>query len=160
VLPILLGPEHPYMIGSPACWASYGELLAAQYGASDRMQFHQLIVDTYAVQHPGTDEPRAVQSVALHLMTLHLFLEQGADPLHGPRLHKLMARRQVFQYLDPPALRGGLTHLYVPRDGGVSVVRDAVYEWSRDAWDAWSPHHSTVRRGLAELGLEPETSSL
>ncbi|MCP9491734.1 MAG: DUF5946 family protein [Solirubrobacteraceae bacterium MAG38_C4-C5] len=44
--------------------------MAAQYSDPERMAFHQLIVDTYAVQHPDGDEPRAIQSVAIHLKTL------------------------------------------------------------------------------------------
>src|SRR5579871_2903462 len=89
-LPAISGPVHPYMPSSPACWAAYGELLAAQYSDPARARFHQVVVDTYAVQHPDGDDPRAVQSVAVHLMTLYLFLECGVDPAHGPRLHRSM----------------------------------------------------------------------
>jgi hypothetical protein len=60
------------MTCSPACWARYGELLSVQYSDPERMAFHQLIVDTYAVQHPDGDDPRAIQSVGIHLMTLCL----------------------------------------------------------------------------------------
>jgi hypothetical protein len=76
------GPTHAYIGASPACWALYGEL---RYPPS-----HRLTVDVYAVQHPGGDERRAIQSVALHLMALCLVLERevatvavakGSDPL-------------------------------------------------------------------------------
>src|SRR5688572_24525153 len=82
-LPAETGPTHPYMLGSPACWRGFGELLAAQYSEPRRMGFHQVVVDAYAAQHPGGDDPRAVQSVAIHLMTLALFLERGVDPALG-----------------------------------------------------------------------------
>ncbi len=93
-LPVLEGSAHPYMTCTPACWAAYGNLLAVQYQHPERMRFHQLVVDTYAVQHPDkAGEPRAVRSVGIHLMTLCLFLEHGADPALGTRLlQQLFAR--------------------------------------------------------------------
>jgi hypothetical protein len=68
------------MTCSTSCWQRYGELKAVQCSDPERMVFHQLVVDTYAVQHPGGDDPRAVRSVGIHLMRLCLFLERGVDP--------------------------------------------------------------------------------
>lgn len=73
--------------------------LAAQYQDPSRMSFHQIVVDTYAVQHPDGDDPRAIQPVGIHLMTLCLFLERGTDPALGTRLHRLMVERPVFHWL-------------------------------------------------------------
>ncbi|MFZ0216302.1 MAG: DUF5946 family protein [Candidatus Dormiibacterota bacterium] len=56
-LPAVHAPTHPYMTCSAACWLRYGELLAVQYADRRRMRFHQLIVDSYAVQHPDGDDP-------------------------------------------------------------------------------------------------------
>jgi hypothetical protein len=147
---------HPYMTASPACWAAYGELLAAQYDSPERMRFHQVIVDTYAVQHPDGDDRRAVQSVGIHLMTLYLFLERDVDPAQGSRFHKHIVERQrpSLHYLDPPAFAGTRTHLDVPRSGPASIARDAAYAWARDVWAAWSRHHAAVRRWVRESGLE------
>jgi hypothetical protein len=38
----------------------------------------RLAVDAYAVQHPGTTERRAVQSVAVHLISLYFVLERAS----------------------------------------------------------------------------------
>jgi hypothetical protein len=144
------------MAASSACWAAYGELLAAQYDSRERMRFHQLIVDTYAVQHPDGDDRRAAQSVAIHLMTLCLFLKRDVDPVAGPRLHKhiLEKQRPALHYLDPPAFDGSHTHLDVSRTGPASAARDAAYAWARAVWAAWSPRHATVRRWIDESGLD------
>ena len=144
-LPVLDGSTHPYMTGSPACWARYGELLSAQYGDPQRMAFHQLVVDAYAVQHPGGDDPRAIQSVGIHLMTLCMFLERGTDPSLGTRLHRRMVERPVFHRLEPPPSRGQITLLDVPLDAGPKAARDAAYDWASDVWTAWAAHHSIVR---------------
>src|SRR5918992_2105890 len=82
------GPKHPYLGASASCLALYGEVLAREYSDPALLSIHQLTVDAYAVQHPGVPDRRTRQSVALHLLTLCLFLERGADPRHGPALHK------------------------------------------------------------------------
>jgi hypothetical protein len=102
------------MTCSPACWVHYGDLLAAKYSNPPRVASHQLVVDTHAVQHPDGDDPRAIQSVGIHLMTLCLFLEHGTDPSLGTRLHRRMVDRPVFHHLKPPPSRGRLTMLDVP----------------------------------------------
>ncbi len=142
------------MTASPACWSSYGELLAADYASPARMRFHQLVVDAYAVQHPGSDDPRAVRSVGIHLMTLALFLEDGIDPALGTSLHLRMVARPAFHRLDaPPAGAAVLTHLDVPRTGDASAARAAAYRWAQAAWDSWEPAHATVDGWLRSAGL-------
>jgi Family of unknown function (DUF5946) len=84
LLPGVDMPAHLYMTCSSACWARYGDLLAVQYASPQRMAFHQLVVDSYAVQHPGGDDRRAIQSVGIHLMTLCL-LSSGEPIPHWER---------------------------------------------------------------------------
>jgi Family of unknown function (DUF5946) len=154
-LPVESGPTHPYMLGSVACWRGYGELLAAQYSDPERMRFHQVVVDAYAVQHPDGDDPRAVQSVAIHLMTLALFLERGVDPALGTRLHGQMLARPVFHRLERPgeASAGGLTFRYVPLEGDAIGARERAYEWARQAWASWGPCQEVVWRWITASGL-------
>ncbi|MGA9860342.1 MAG: DUF5946 family protein [Solirubrobacteraceae bacterium] len=153
VLPAVDGPLHPYMTGSAACWERYGELLAAQYADPDRMTFHQLVVDAYAVQHPGGEDPRAIRSVGIHLMTLYLFLERGIDPARGPELHRQMVTRPAFERLDAPSDRGALTVCDVAVTGSAPAAREAAYAWAWAVWRAWSSHHATVHGWLAQSGL-------
>lgn len=150
------GSAHPYMTCSPACWARYGELLAVQYSDPERMAFHQLVVDTYAVQHPGGDDPRAIRSVGIHLMTLFLFLERGTSPSLGTSLHRRMVARPAFVQLQPPLSRGQITVVQVPLDGAPTVARRAAYDWAEDVWAAWAAHHSTVQDWVDRSGLGSE----
>jgi hypothetical protein len=143
------------MLGSAACWRGYGELLAVQYSDPQRMRFHQVIVDAYAVQHPGDEDPRAVQSVAIHLMTLALFLDRGVDPVHGTQLHKQMVTRPTFHRLQRtgPSPEPMLTFQHVPLSGDPDLARERAYEWARSAWTSWEPHQEVVHRWLATSGL-------
>lgn len=146
------GPTHPYMIGSTACWRAFGELCAADYASADRMSFHQVIVDSYAAQHPGTGERRQVQSVGIHLMTLCLFLEHDADPRLGTELHRRMIRRPTFHRIEA-ASPASLNVLDVPLHGAPATAREAAFRWARAVWDSYEQEHSTVLSWLAEAGF-------
>jgi len=141
-------PSHPYIGASPECWALFGELLAREYQDPAYFRVHQLTVDTYAAQHPGVPERRSIQSVGLHLMTLCMVVEDDADPLQGPKLHKRFVSRPVFHWLEPPQPNGRLTVADTLGANSPEEHRDAVHAWARDVWDAWAIHHQTVRSWL------------
>jgi hypothetical protein len=63
-----------------------------------------MTVDAYAAQHPGVPSRRSTQSVAIHLVGLHLILERGYEPERVTAAIRLaLARGQDFVWLDPPA---------------------------------------------------------
>ena len=149
VLPAREGPTHPYLGSSPACWALYGEVLACECSEPAYFGVHQVTVDTYAVQHPGVPDRRSIRSVALHLMTLCLVLEDGADPSQGPKLHKrIAARRPAFRWLEPPQANGRITVADVNRAATAAEHERLVKAWAHDLWTAWKPHHATVRQWI------------
>lgn len=152
-LPDREGPTHPYMESSPACWAAFGELIAADYTSPERMAFHQLVVDSYAAQHPGAGDPRQVQSVGLHLMTLCLFLEHDVDPAQGPALHRKMIRRPAFHRLTRSG-SGRLDVTHVPTTGPASAARQTAYEWARAVWETYEPARRVIQEWLRESGFE------
>jgi hypothetical protein len=161
LLPEREGPTHPYLGSSPACWDLYGEVLAREYSEPAYFGVHQLTVDTYAVQHPGVAERRSIQSVALHLITLSLMLERRADRGAGPVLHKRLAKRGGFHWLEPPERNGQITVADVHQAANATEHLHRVEVWARDVWEAWAAHHSTVRRwvedGLADGSGCPPT---
>jgi Family of unknown function (DUF5946) len=55
MLPPSTGPTHESIGASPACWAVFGEVLAAEYSDGTFWPAHRISVDAYAAQHPGTD---------------------------------------------------------------------------------------------------------
>lgn len=147
-LPAAEGPTHSYMESSPACWAAFGEVSARCYEDPERQANLQVQVDAYAVQHPGAPGRLSAQSVGIHLMTLCLVLERGADPRDGPRLHTRMVERPVFHWLEPPPTRGEITVLEVLTTGDAKTHVEAVNRWGASAWQAWRAHHATVRAWL------------
>jgi hypothetical protein len=148
------GPVHRYMTSSPACWRGFGELLAADYSSPERMAFHQVVVDAYAAQHPGSGTaPQQVRSVGLHLMTLCLFLDNGVDPALGATLHRKMVRKPAFRRLERSG-SGALTWKHVPPEAPPAVARSAAYEWATGVWDTYRTEHPTIRAWLQDAGFD------
>lgn len=141
------GPTHAYIGASPGCWARFGELHLA--GAAPTSG--QLLVDTYAVQHPGIRERRAVQSVCVHLISLCAALERGWPPERGPDLlRRAVGAGRDWPWLDPPLPVGRITVDDVLRADGRERGRVAD-GWAADVWSAYRPHHARVRGWVDDL---------
>lgn len=143
------GPVHPYIGGSAGCWAAYGRVLEREYGEFGYPDVHRLTVDAYAAQHPGSPSRQSIQSVAVHLIGLHLVLERGAGAHEATAAIRKAVARGGFEWLEPPASLGAV---------GVGDVLDAVdlaeheqrvRRWAAAVWAAWEPHAATVRRWAA-----------
>jgi hypothetical protein len=144
--PDIDGPMHPYLGASPGCWVVYGEVLAREYGEYGYPSVHRLTVDTYSIQHPGTPSRRTIQSVAGHLVALHVVLERGFSSEKATQaIRQVLRHRQQFVWLDPPSSRGSMTILDVRNTTDLPEHEEAVKRWARSVWQAWSPHHETVR---------------
>ncbi|WP_131747780.1 DUF5946 family protein [Frankia sp. Cppng1_Ct_nod] len=156
-VPDVTGPVHVYMRSSPGCWQLYGEVTAQDLGQAEL----RLAMDCYAAQHPGgaEHEPRQRQSVAVHLTSLCLHLEERLPAAQLMTRLNRMSRTVLpllgtsgWPYLPPPERMGEVT---------VADVRPAVPEqrvariddWAGAVWRAWSDQHETVR-GWARLALK------
>ena len=94
---------HQYIGASPACWSAFGEVLAREFGDSEYGVVHRHTVDVYAVQHPGTDDRRERQSVAIHLVGLCHWLEHGLSAAElNPMTQELASSNADWPWLTPP----------------------------------------------------------
>jgi CTP:molybdopterin cytidylyltransferase MocA len=149
-LPQALDETHPYLGASPACWATFGEVLAREFGDPAFGRVHRNTVDVYAVQHPGTDDRRQRQSVALHLIGICHWLEHDLpfDQLNSVT-QRLANKERAWPWLTPPAAYPmTVGDLLVAREGPehVRLVRD----WGETTWAAWTSHHDVVRAWARE----------
>lgn len=156
------GPTHRYLGASPACWAlmlSYtmgrppeAELLTQSsaphvtisWSQKEAVALDSVWGDAYGVQHHGEDSPQAIQSVAIHLLTLHGAITRRADGSWVKR--RALRTRGVFHKLEPPPLGCALTmrHLY-PIEETDTVVTPSDYAYS--VYNAWIElHRTTVER--------------
>lgn len=146
LVPNIIGPTHEYLGASAGCWQIYGEILAKEYSDPKYMAVHRLTVDTYAVQHPGGQDPRAVQSVNGHLLALYLILERKLDFQFATQaLGKIIAKRKgQFLWLEPPAAPYAITVVNVAKAASAEEHKEIVKEWAVSTWTAWRVHHKSL----------------
>ncbi|HEY0797091.1 MAG TPA: DUF5946 family protein [Acidisarcina sp.] len=141
------GPIHPYMLSAPACWATYGRILATEYTDYRLMRQHRLTVDTYAVQHPGINTRAARRSVGVHLSRLYLLLERGW-PIERANEAALAINRfkDQCEWLVPPSMLGTLSVIDVAgapardsaslNDAAIEDHEARVKDWAASVWSA------------------------
>lgn len=129
------GPTHDYMLSSPGCWSAYGALLEREY--ADPTLFarcHRLTVDAYALQHPGRiDERRAVRSVWLHFLSLHVIFARGASHQVANRLLRDTTARALPERPAAPDFAMTLA------DFTFADHAADVEGWSRSSYSSWAP---------------------
>jgi hypothetical protein len=131
---------------SAGCWSLFTDLLGRSYNDPARYRLHQLLVDAYTAQHVDWTRPAATRGTVICLMTLCLFVEDGADPRHGPQLHQRMTARPG---LHPLPIDQRLLHDRMTI-GDLAAADDDTYEralraWAADVWAAWGTQHATIR---------------
>lgn len=154
------GPLHRYIGASAACWSVYGALLVGEAPEASLLERSkpatlgspivphgvpehaaELLADAYAAQHHGDHSPQAVQSVAVHLLTLHAVLRTGASAAGAVWARgRALRTRGVFHPLQPPPLGAalGIRHLYPGVTGGPYTRAQYV----ASVFDAWERLHA------------------
>jgi hypothetical protein len=138
--------------GRAGCQEAFGELQAQSSTNLRRAAVHNLVVDTFAMQH--TEEyGRSAKSYIAHLTALCCGIEAPGDQ----RLYWGIPR-----WLDGPTTRAR------PNDisfRGVMTVADAracesdhdypdlVRRWANEVWGAYASLHATARQWLQEVRL-------
>ncbi len=155
LVPDIDGPSHRYMLAAPGCWAAYTGMLGGgrrvPTDGRDAGIHPGLTIDAYAVQHPGEANPQAIQSVWVHLITLHLALEQGWPAASLVAIRRAGADLTVDRpRLPPPASMGPITAIDISEAADADVVK-LVRRWVDGAWQAWHDHHDDVRRAATEV---------
>ena len=106
-------------------------------------------VDGYAVQHPGVPGPQANQSVCGHLMNLCRVLERGGNPTDGPAFLAGLTHR-AYPWLKPPPSVYPVTVVDLVAEVDLDRFRELERRYADGIWEAWSPHHATIRRWVAD----------
>lgn len=151
LLPNIDGPTHKYMTSTPACYAHFNTILAAEYSDPLLLPVHRFSVDTYAVQHPGHDKTRQqIQSVGLHLARLGLQLGSDLPPKEtNDVMLGLTPHKHTLVYLTPPD-SFTITAADVAPFAGTDQHAEKSLEWARATWDDGAPHHAYIQNWTAQ----------
>ena len=135
--------------GREGCQAQFDRLSAKAWETPVRAVVHNMVVDTYAMQHPE-DYCVSAKSYAAHLTGLCCGLEHPGD-------HKLYW--QIPRWLDgpstlvkPPVLdvRGRKTIITIA-DVADGAYQSAVRQWAAAVWAAYESQQYLARGWLADV---------
>lgn len=135
---------HRYIGASSGCWNLYSNLLNGGSPPLPPNPNNVLLVDAYAAQHPGRPSPQAIQSVAVHLLTLFGIFENnhGIDQALWLRRRFLrdgpIPKHDRFAWLTPPDDLGRSTILEIINAPTLARRREAVDHYVHMVWTAWS----------------------
>jgi hypothetical protein len=133
--------------GREGCQAAFDQLSAQAWSSPARGAAHNLVVDTYAMQHPE-EYGRSPKSYAAHLTALCCGIEHPGDQ----KLYWAIAR-----WLDgpvavekPPLItqRGTLTLADVHAASREDAYPDLVRRWAADVWAAYTDQQKLARAWL------------
>jgi hypothetical protein len=133
--------------GREGCQSAFDQLSADAWASPVRGAVHNLVVDTYAMQHPE-EYGRSPKSYAAHLTALGCGIEHPGDQ----KLYWAIAR-----WLDRPAAvekpplitrRGALTIADVYARAGEDDYADLVRRWAGAVWAAYADQQKLAREWL------------
>jgi hypothetical protein len=129
---------------SDACRAVRAEVAGYELGhLAELGRWHQLVVDTYAAQHPSAAGPPI--GTAFALIGLHLALEDGRSGLEVRDTHQRLGNRfRDWPRFTPPAAWGRLTIVDLAQSPDPSRYVGTLHEWAGEVWAAWGDQHATI----------------
>ena len=129
---------------SDACRAVHAEVAGYELDHIAGLgQWHQLLVDNYAAQHPSDAGPAI--GTAFALIGLHLALEEGRSGLEVRDAHQLLGNRyRDWPRFPAPAARGRLTIVDLALAGEPSHYVETLHRWAIEVWSAWDEQHGAV----------------
>lgn len=144
------GPTHAYIGASPACWAAYSEVLAREFNDPAYFAPHRFTVDAYAAQHPGEDDRRQRQSVAVHLVGICHWLEHGMSTEEViSATQRILSVPRDWPWMEPPTAYS-MTVLDVLAATSAAEHLELVRAWAASVWESWSAHHDAIRAWASE----------
>lgn len=138
-----LDPD-PRANASGECRALLNELSYYTLAQRDPRFIHQHLVDAYGAQHVRPS--RSTIGAAFALAGLYLAVERGFTGRQVQKLHMLMGNRsKVWPRFVPPNEVGPRTVADVVTVEPGPARDQALIDWCRSVWNAWSRDQDRVR---------------
>lgn len=147
------GHTHPYIGASPSCWTLFSNLWNGGEPALAPFPVYPLILDAYCVQHHGTPSPQAIQSVAIHALTLYGVLDQGVDPNQTMWIRRQLLRdikvpkHERFDWLTPPEFEQCITIADIVQEPTPEERAQKAQSYIEEVWTLWEKAHGDTLAG-------------
>ena len=136
--------------GRAGCQAVFDELSARAWEDPLRGSVHNLVVDTYAMQHPE-EYGRSVKSYITHLTALCCGVEFGGDAKLYWRISRWLDGNVRLE--KPPVLRfrGARSIADVKAARETAAYVRLVRAWAQDVWAAYAPQQDLARGWVGQV---------
>jgi Family of unknown function (DUF5946) len=133
--------------GREGCQSAFDQLSAQAWSSPVRGAAHNLVVDTYAMQHPE-EYGRSPKSYAAHLTALCCGIEHPGDQKPYWAIARWLDGPVAVE--KPPLIRqrGTLTIADVSAAAGEDEYADLVRRWAREVWAAYADQQKLARTWL------------
>ena len=133
--------------GRDGCQSAFDQLSAEAWTSPGRGAVHNLVVDTYAMQH-AEEYGRSPKSYAAHLTALCCGVEHAGDQKLYWAISRWLDGPATFE--KPPLLtrRGSLTIADVYVAAREDEYVDLVRRWAGDVWAAYADQQKRARTWL------------
>jgi hypothetical protein len=162
LLPKRDGATHRYIGASSACWEIFAALSNGNEPPLAPAPLNDLLRDAYAAQHPGTPSDQAIQSVAVHLLTLYGVLVRGVAPenalwirLRGVRDDSIPKHKR-FAWLASPSFAGKLTVADIITQPTPGARTELLARYIESVWMTWAHEHEKMISVWYDKYIVPE----
>ncbi len=145
-----------------SCAEHYAALIRRERSDLRYMRSHALTVDTWAAQHPESDEADSHQALGVHLVSLYAQLVLGMSHREVKGIRQRATETIDFRRLPLPGEPATVSAAHPLAADHPDAHRRLVQQWARSVWQAWDPHHAQImswaRRviGHGRVAVPPE----
>lgn len=145
-LPAIGGPTHRYIGASGACWDLFAGLSNGGEPPLAPGPLNGLLVDAYAVQHPGVPSDQSIQSVAVHLLALYGILDKELSPelaltIRLKAVNERTPKHGRFHWLIPPDFSGSITVADIAAQPTPAARTELLQRYIQEVWARWAALH-------------------
>jgi hypothetical protein len=133
--------------GREGCQSAFDQLSADAWTSPGRGALHNLVVDTYAMQH-AEEYGRSPKSFAAHLTALCCGVEHPADQKLYWAIARWLEGPVALEKPPPITQRGRLTIADVCAAAREDEYADLVRRWAVDVWAAYADQQKLARTWL------------
>lgn len=133
------------MDAAPACWATFTRVLSTAFDSAPSPDVRQLVLDAYAVQHPGPESAQRAREMLGHLIGLHCALDHNMSAREIVQMIRECRKiAGTISWMAPPAQRASLTIHDVIDAQTEADHHQRVRIWATSVWKSWDEHHETI----------------
>ena len=135
--------------GTEGCQRLFEAIGLREYEDMRLARYHRIVVDVYALQHPGR-YGRSAKSFAAHLTGLCAWLENETNSRSVNALvQRWLSGLSPIQKPTLPPSYGAITIRDLVDAEDPVRYGDVLRSWARATWDAYAPLHATAREWIA-----------